>query len=189
MKSNTRKIWITTIIGSLSILTSCQTITDPVTGKKTTTLTPAAKAVMDATFTAVETTAIATAESTALNTSEQLISTGKVNTKTLEQNALQASLSSGAATIRTLQTTAAAASGTATVSALLAGSTSPAATAISSPVTLPSGTTTTLTATVKGAVSAQIAAGVPPDLANENVANALDSAASPNASSLVIATL
>ena len=163
------------------IFVACSTTTDPVSGKKTTTLTPKAQAAFDAAFSSVKTIAIATAESTAENAADQLLATGKVNTKALEQNAVRASFSSGAGQVRSLQTTAAARSGTATTTALLAGSTSPAASAISSPVTLPGRATTTLASTVSNAVSTQIAAGVPANVANENVANALDSAASPNA--------
>ena len=157
-------------------LTGCATDAN---GKQS--LTPAAKQAMDNAFSSVLTVAVATAENIALNAATQQLTTGKINTKQLETVAITSSLSSGAAQIRSLQATPQAASGPATVNALLAGSTSPAATAITTPVTLPTGTKATLTTTVQAAVSSQVAAGVPANTANENVANALDvAAASPN---------
>jgi len=70
-------------IASISVLIGCASTTDPVTGKKSSTLTPAAKAAIS-NLENVSMQALANAAVTAASNSvSQLASTGKVNTKEL----------------------------------------------------------------------------------------------------------
>ena len=176
----------TILILALFSFVGCSTTVDPVTGKKTTKLTPAARQAIATAATQVGSVALATIEATALNAATQELTTGKINTKTLETVAITSSVSAGSAAIRSLQATAAASSGSATSLAMLSGATSPAAVAMNTPVPLAGGASATLATTVSNAVASQVAAGVPPNLANETVATALDGAvaASPKALAL-----
>ena len=88
MKTNTKTSLIVggalmLALSGLLLLAGCQTTVDPVTGKKTTTLTPAAKAeAVDLGKVAMQ--AVANAAVTAATDSvTQLVSTGKVNSKEL----------------------------------------------------------------------------------------------------------